>query len=318
VAYDQLSAVTESAFVPRLIDNIFNSNPVFARMYRRITLLDGGLKIVQPVILSQSSAVGSYSGADVMNISPTDEINAAEFDWCQYYAGIQLTGRDDFKNAGDAAVINLIKAKIQIAEKSLRDAMGGDLYGDGTGNGGKDILGLDAAIDDGTVANVYGGLNRTTYPTWKGQVLANGGVGRELTLELLQTAFGQCCKDNERPNLLLTTQAVYNKFMSLLQPGQRFADPQTASAGFQNLLYQGRPLVVDEQIVPTTSTRHRIWLLNDKYFELYVHRERNFRWVPFQQLPNQDVIVAKILFAGQLVCNQPRLNGKLLDLNPTL
>ena len=316
MSFTQISAVTEKAFIPRLVDNVFNSNPLFARMYRRITLVDGGTQIVQPVLLAQTSTVGSYSGADMLSVAPSDEVNAAAFDWCQYYATIQLTGLDDLINSGEQAVINLVKTKIVVAEKSLRDTMGSHLYLDGTGNGGKNLLGLAAAVDDGTNVATYGGLSRTTYPAWGSVYSANGGTGRALTLSLMQTQFGNASKDNERPNLILTSHGVYNKYMSLLQPGQRFMDSETASAGFQNLLYQGRPLVVDEQIA--TTPNHKMWMLNDKYFEFFIHRDRNFRWVPFQMLQQQDMVIAKILFAGQLICNAPRLQVQLRDLDPTL
>lgn len=316
MAFDQISAVTQQAFIPRLVDNVFNSNPLFARMYRRITLADGGTQIVLPILLNQTSTVDSYSGADEFAVTPSDEVNAAAFDWCQYYATIQLTGLDDLKNSGDMAVINLVKTKIVVAEKSLRDRMGHDLYADGTGNGGKNLLGLAAAIDDGTNVASYGGISRTTYPQWGAVYSANGGVGRALTLSLMQTQFSRASKDNERPNLLLGTHGIYNKYMSLLQPGQRFMDGETASAGFQNLLYQGRPLVVDEQI--STSPNHTLWMLNDKYFEFFVHRDRNFRFIPFQMLVKQDMVVAKVLFAGQLMCSSPRLQVQVRDIDPTL
>jgi len=316
MAFTEISAVTEKAFIPRLVDNIFNSNPLFARMYRRLTIADGGTQIVLPVLLNQTHTVGSYSGADEFLIEPSEEVNAAVFDWCQYYAAIQITGLDDLKNSGDTAVINLIKTKCVVAEKSLRDRMGQHLYQDGTGNAGKNLLGLAAAVDDGTNVVNYGGLSRTTYPQWRAVYSANAGTGRELTLGLMQAQFSRASKDNERPNLILTTHGVFNKYMSLLQPGQRFMDSETASAGFQNLLFQGRPLVVDEQIA--TVPNHTIWMLNDKYFEFYVHRDRNFRFVPFQMATKQDVAIAKVLFAGQLVCSSPRLQVRIEDIDPTI
>lgn len=312
----EVNAITERVFIPLLVDNVLKSNVIFVYLARKAARLDGGTEIVQPVLLNTASTATSYAGADTLPLVFDTEIYAAEFPWCQYAVTVPITGLDDLTNSGRSAVINLVKAKLQVAEASLRQTMGSDLQGDGTGNKSKVILGLKAAVDDGTGVVTYGNISRTNYTNWKAYVNANSGTGRALTLSLMDTVFENVSLDNERPNLLGTTHLVHSKYLSLLQPFQRFGDASLASMGFQNVLYQNRPVVVDEQIA--TTPNHRMWLLNTKFLTLYVHRERFFRFVPFQQLPQQDVAVAKILFAGQLVCSSCRLQGRFDDLDPTL
>ena len=194
--------------------------------------------------------------------------------------------------------------------------MGADLQGDGTGSGGKALLGLLAAVDDAGLVPTYGNISRNTYTNWRANVAANGGVGRALSLGLMNNTFELASKDNTRPNLGLTTHAVYTKYMSMLQPNVRYGDTKLANMGFSNLFFQDRPLVVDENV--QTAPTSRLWFLNTNYFELYAHSQRNFRFVPFQQLPDKDAIVAKILWAGQLVCSSPRLQARLDDIDTTL
>lgn len=313
---DQISTTTQKAYIPVVVDNFFSSNPTFVFLVRKGKKLEGGATIVQPVVLNQNSTATSYSGADVLPVAFDEEITGAEFNWSQYAVSISITGLDDARNSGPYAVVNLVKSKIQIAEASLRQQVGADLQGDGTGNGGKNITGLAAAVDDGTNVGTYGNISRTTFTKWKANYSANGGVGRALTMALLNAQYENASKDNTRPNLILATHTCYTKYMSLLQPNVRYGDTKLADMGFPNLFFQGRPFVVDEQI--QTTPTEIMWMLNTNFMDLYIHIKRNFFFVPFQTLANQDAVVAKILLMLQLVCSSPRMNTQIRDLNGSL
>ena len=316
MAYDVISSITNNVFIPVLADNVFTSNPLFILLHRKLKKLTGGGKIIQPINLKKSVTATSYSGADLLDIQFEQLIQSAEFDWCQYAETLAFTGLDDLRNSGPAGIINLIRANVEIAEQSMRDKMGADIYKDGTGNGGKAILGLAAAVDDGTNVGTYGTISRTLFNTWKAQYSANGGVGRALTLPVLNSLFELGVIDNSRPDLVLTTHGIFTRYMNLLQPNQRYTDTDVYNMGTPNLSYQQRPVVVDDQI--TSSPLHYIWMLNMRWMQLYVHAERNFRFVNFQQLPQQDAAVGKILWAGQLVCASPRLQIQARDFDPSL
>lgn len=315
-ALDQISAITQSVYIPVLVDNVLKSNPTFVYLARKARKLDGGATIRQPVALKKNTSAVSYSGADALDLVYDEENSAAEFNWSQYGVLLPITGLDDLRNNGGRAVMNLIRMKLEMAEASLRQKMGEDLQLDGTGNGNKNIIGLAAAVDDGTNVATYGNISRTTFTNWKANYSANGGVGRALTIKLLNSTFESASKDNERPNLGITSHSCYTRYMELLQPSQRTMDSTMYDLGFPNLMYQGRPIVVDEAVA--TTPNHKLWWLNTRYLDLYVAKERNFKFINFQQLPQQDVAVAKILWAGQLVCSQPRLQAQVVDLDPTL
>lgn len=50
LTYDQISAITEKAFVKKLVDNIFRSNILTDRMLKKGSIkMSGGERILQPV-----------------------------------------------------------------------------------------------------------------------------------------------------------------------------------------------------------------------------------------------------------------------------
>ena len=53
------------------------------------------------------------------------------------------------------------------AKDSLKDKFCTSMYSDGTADGGKDMTGLSAMVDDGTNTAIYAGIDRSSYAWWK-------------------------------------------------------------------------------------------------------------------------------------------------------
>ena len=105
---------------------------------------------MQPVYLSEVTTLGSYFGFDTFITTQETKTQRAAFNPSQLYASVQISGIQRALNSGDAAVIDLIASELDIIAEGLRQELGDELYGDGTGNSSKDLLGLIAAVDDST------------------------------------------------------------------------------------------------------------------------------------------------------------------------
>lgn len=304
LTYDQINAITEKHFIPKLVDNIFQSNVLLFRAYKKGMKLDGGLKINQPILYATNSAGGSYDGgADPLTITDNEQITSAEYDWKYYYGNITILRKDELRNSGKAAIVNFVKSKVQVCEMTLKDSMGTDLYGDGTGNSNKALDGLAIAVDS---SGTYGGITRSDHAWWAAQ---EDGTNTVVSLPNLQTMWGQCSIDNDTPTLITTTQANFNRFYNGLTPQMRYSDNETGAAGFKNLMFNTAPLVVDSK-VPTGY----MYFLNERYLELVTHKDENFRFEPFIKPTNQNAALAKIYWAGNLTCSNCRMQGKFTAL----
>ena len=312
-----LDATTQNVYVPLIVDNFAKGVPLVVALIGKARFLDGGQNIRQPVALASSGLATEYSGGDTLDVSYVNDFAACELGWAQYGTTISITGKDDLINSGKAAILSVISSKLQKYEVELRELLSDDII-QSDGTNAKKVVGLTAAIDDSTNVTTYGGLSRATYTNWKSKYSANGAAGRAVTLSLLGTQTGNATKGNTKPNLYLTSQAVINKLITLYQPNQRFIDDSKyASAGFQAVGYQNRPVIQDES-VNQISSLDRMFILNTNYLDLYFHKARFFRYVPFQRSPNQDAATAMILVACQLLCSAPRLNCQIRDLDATL
>ena len=132
LTYDQLSAITAKKFIPKLVDNIFDSNALFKKLHGKGETSDGGTKILQPLEYASSATGDWVNDNETLSLTDTDVFTSAEFDWKQLYEPIIITRRDELKNMGDSAKVNFVKSKVKNAKKSIQDKMGTALYNDGT------------------------------------------------------------------------------------------------------------------------------------------------------------------------------------------
>ena len=300
LSIDQLNAITEKYYVKKLFDSIFDSNVLLRKMKNggSYKSADGGTQIYVPLNYAVASSKGWYSGADTLSTADSDNITSAAYDWKSLYAGVAITEEDELKNSGQAQQVNLLKSKIQIAEKTLKDDLGTGLFSDGSDP--KSIVGLrDIVAVDQTV----GGISQTDNAWWRGQVDSSTTT---LTIAAMNQVFQDCTIDSEQPNYIVTTRSVYNDYYALLQANQRFMSEDEAKGGFSSLMFNGQPCVHDSH-VPTGS----MYFLNLDHLHLFYHPQRNMSFEKFQKPINQQVKVSRFLWMGALASSNNRLHGAL-------
>lgn len=318
LSYDSLSAVTRDKFIPVLVDNIFNSNILTFKMLKNSEPAASGNKVLQPIEYATTGSKGFYDGYDVLDTTPQELFTDASYDWKQCYATISYSGREEAINSGSERVIDLISAKVKNAEKSLKDLFGTTLYGTQTDTAGDEFGGLRSIC---SVDRVLGGINSTDYPWWDAQVDAistsptYGNITTDTHAEYIQKTiremYGLCSIDNDQPDLIVTTQIVFDAYEQTLSAQKRFgaSSQALADAGFQNLLYRGTPIVVDDH-----CPGGHMFFLNTKYIGFRHHASRNFKFEGFKKPVNQDAAVAQILWLGALTVSNPRMLGKISGL----
>lgn len=237
LTWDQVSAITEKKFLPKLADNIFDSNALLSRLKKKsFEVLDGGTSIMVPLNYATTTASGWYTGSDTLSTADNEQLTAAEYSWKQLYANVSITSLDEKKNSGDSQKLSLVKSKMQIAEKTMVDTMGTALYNDGTTLNA--FVGLRAIV--GT-ANTIGGISQSSYSWWQGQVDSSSTT---FSISALQTVFNSCSIDNDQPTVIVATRANYNRYYAALQPQQRFQDSESAKGGFSSLMFNGEQMPI--------------------------------------------------------------------------
>ena len=310
--FDAILSTTLKNYVPKLADNVFTARPLVYALTNGQTIrrINGGAKIVVPIIYGTNSTAGSYSGADTIATTAQEGITAAEYDWKQYAATVTISGIEEAKNNGEAAIIDLLEGKIMQAEETIIQNMNTMFWSNGAGNGGKDMLGLNALVGTGNDSgSAIGGIDATDSDNswWRSTLTNQGGA---LTLAAMSTMYNTVSVGNDQPTIIISDQDEYEKYESLLQPNLRYTSAEVADAGFQNLLFKGAPCTYDAG----SDVAGKMFFLNTKYLRLVAHSETWFQPTPFVRPTNQDARYAQILCYGELTCSNRARQGMLYGL----
>lgn len=311
--YDDILATTLANHRPEMIDAIFTSRVLayFLKQAGQIKMISGGHKIVRPLMYAKNTTAGSYSGADVLSTTAQSGISASEWDWKQYAVSVTIEGLEEAKNNSEEAVIDLLEARVTQAQETILENFDSMFLSDGTGNGGKDWNGLKNLVASNSAS--VGGIDPSTKTWWASTIDSSTTA---LTVRKMGTVFNTVTVGNDRPNLLLGTQLVYEKYESLIQTAQRFQDSSVADAGFENLMFKSAPILFDSYVTGT-GTADYLYFLNTKYLQLIGHTDKWFTATPFKQPDNQDIRVAQILCYGNLVALNRKRLGVMTAINPS-
>lgn len=160
------------------------------------------------------------------------------------------------------------------------------------------LVGATALASDGS--NDTGAMNFTAFTTTSNGV-ASG-------VKAMTQMYGACTIDADQPDLIVTTQVIYDAYETALQANKRFqGNSELADAGFQSLQFKGASVVVDSHVPDG-----HMYFLNTDYLDFKVHSQRNFAFEDFKALEAKDIMQARMFWMGNLVCTNPRMQGLLV------
>jgi hypothetical protein len=298
-------------------DNMSKNNALLYRLSKRgkVKPLSGGRTIVRELAYSENSTYQRYSGYETLNVSPSDVISAAEYDWKQASVAVTISGLEQAQNSGEDALIDLLEQRIEVAEKTMQNNLSLDMYSDGTASSGKQVGGLQLLVADTPTSGTIGGINRATYTFWRNQKFrcSTDGTGAASATNIqtyMNTLFLNCQRQSDKPDLIMADNTFYQLYWSSLQAIQRITSSDMAQAGFTSLQYMNADVIADGGIGGGAPSKH-LYMLNTDYIYWQPHRDRNM--VPLDKIQslNQDATVQLIIFMGNMTLSNAELQGVL-------
>ena len=316
-AITDIIATTIQSRSGELADNLTQNNAILQRLNSKgnVRPFSGGNVILEEIMYNDPNTnnANSYSGYEVLNIAPDSPISAAQFKIAQYAAAVTMSGLEMLQNSSKEAIIDLLDGRMQVSEARLLNRISGDLYGDGLGNGGKNIDGLAAAVAVSPTTGTYGGINRANWSFWQNQ--ATTGLTSANTLAKMTEAAIKQVRGTDKADLYIAGNTTYQYFVGALQAIQRITTEESGAAGFASLKFYGGGTSADVVLgggIGNQETATYMYLLNTNYIFFRPHKERNF--VPIggeRQAINQDAIVKLYGWAGNLTTSNAQLQGIL-------
>jgi hypothetical protein len=343
----ELEATVRRVFAQMVVVLIYQQNPLLALLLRNAIRASGGVSPYTQPVQTGSYVHSSWIGPSGSFEIPPDvaaTVNA-EFNLCALATPVTSFGLEQLVTQDAIAVASRLMLKLNDMKNSAMMALAQslfssytasivpgtpptvttnvlqmfgllDAYGDGTSAVTIPINGTPTPV---TTAMVYGGLDRTVYPMWKGLVQnvatvpgvggVNGAIlSRQMFIPRLLAAaknaggeavdFG-VMSIQDWTTLMTDFQSVerYNN-----DPTSRWGKDDPVNSGFRGLLLGDTPLFFDLNCPQGTA-----FLFNSRYITLVIHEDCNFSWTGwYSTIPQGQIAsVGLTLTALNLVCSKP-------------
>lgn len=315
--FTELVSTTFRKHGKTFVDNTSRNNALYSWMMEEGNIDEetGGLSLVESLDYNSNQTYQRYSGYDVLNVSASDVLSGAEFNWKQVAINVVSSGLENRINMGDSRIIALVKSRIKNAMRTFRNNFSYDIYGDGTL--ANQINGLQALVAD-TGTGTVGGIDSSTWTFWRNTVqsaaapLQGGGAvtpsATTIETQLMLPLWLELVRGDDKPNLIVMSNDYFTFFEASQVPQKRYIDTTKGSAGFTSLKYKTADVIYDGGSgIPAAHA----YFLNTQYIKMRVHRDANLSVLEDAKPYNQDASVVPVLWMGNMTISNRRLQGVL-------
>jgi hypothetical protein len=335
ISFDRVYSTTLQAVRDTVAMEIVQSNPLLWHMYRQGAVqYEGGTECRLPVVLTESSNVSAISTYETFSTTPEDGPDTARYPtWYKNRASVVVDNTELSQNRGAYQIVNLLNAKMAISKISLMNELSRQLFASNA-TAPKEIAGLPQFISSTGTGLTVGGIAQASYANWQNQFGTMTAFGTD-GLDTWEQIYMDASKKGTHPDIILVDPRVYRFFKRLVAPNQAERDKALWDQGFQNLLFEGTPVVPEEQLVAgecyflTTTGKRGVndFNLKPEHFtvpgknplvqgkatgvglQLGVLSNDDFRMTDFMTPPNSDVIMAHQYFTCMLTASSLARQG---------
>lgn len=288
----------------------------------RVKVINGGRVIWEDILYAQNAYVQRIDPSEEIELGYNQTITGFEYSPKIIVVPVVINALEKAQNQGEAAFLDLLEQRNDVADASLWNNMELDLQGDGTGFGGKAFAGIQTYISTTPTTGSYGGLSRTSYTSIRNSAvnapsLFTGATDSSNIESRLRYTKNLIVRGPDKPELCLAGQTYFNAAADAMSAKQRFTqDKDMLEANFDNIVIEGMTMVLAGGKVFSGLSRiaaDRCYLINLNTLALKMYKGYNFQPVEDRVSVNQLVDVSITVGIGQLTCNGSGLDAVMFD-----
>jgi hypothetical protein len=312
---DEANAVSSKYFDQTITSQVYDSSPLWTRLKSKNKVTwDGGTQIQFPIRYRELALASAVSPRSQIAYQQKETRTAGVLDWAYYVVQGLISWDERAKNAGKAQVINLIKDKTDEMNQDLFEKFSDDVFA--TAQGALNMQMLTTII---STTGTYAGIAVADAAAWVAGYVDTTSTRLVLygSAASMAAAINACTLGSNKPDLIITSRNLFNKFESLVEPQKMYTgDSDLAKAGFTSFKFHDADVVADGHCPAGTT-----YLLTTDMLELRYHPDYNFKATPWQELEQvgfPNALAKTVSWAGNLVCRQRVTQGRYTALDYTL
>lgn len=325
--YRQLLTAAVAKRQKQIQDIVYNATPLtkLLRDQGRIQVKRaGGPELRIPIEFDKLQAQW-FTGYDKIEITPKELLNSAVFNWSRVVSMFSLTGTELLYTRGEEEIIDLMSFYVRAAEKSVKEEFETAIVGDGTGSGGRQLIGFGGAIPIVTNTGVYGGIDRADVANWRTSYFNAttdftdiGTVWDSTTARpIIERISLNRSRNGQYADLLIADAKSYQAISASFVAHQRIVSERLGRLGFAGLTYMtpaGPVDIVAAGGVGNVMPENTIFGIDTSALSIYEFPGQSF--VPFHpgdgmRPINQDAVAQGIVWSGALVLENPLFTWRL-------
>jgi hypothetical protein len=288
-------------------DNIMTSQALLylLREGGYLEYADGGRLFEFDVEYALNPTFRSVSEMEQLDITRPDVFDAARYEQKIFAGTVVFSDLEELRNALAGRKFDVVKKKLKNGTNSAMELLDAMLYGDGTGNFGKDMDGLAKIIPTNPATGTVGGINAAVWSFWRSR--QTSGAKTTSAFDNLRAAaesiHNQCSLGGteKKPTGVVTDRASFEGYVTLLTQIERLVKDGNGEAeadlGWLNdgIQFKGIPMVYDEQ-----CTAGVMYFVNKNYLKLTVLKGG---WMTMKKPvdpANQLATVHRVMTVGNL------------------
>lgn len=303
VNVDDILTTTLDKYRGKMTENWLNSFAVTRKMQSagNVKYEDGGNTIVEDLEYQDNDTAAFVDTTDTVSTTINQIMTQAKYSWKMLAGTIGITDMDEAKNAGEAKMHDLMKARVQNLESTFKSKLETALVGGTTANTKTPWSLLDIIDSSNPGLGNLGDIDRSSYSWW--QAVETGSAGSVATgaLDAIRAAYLTTSRGQTDPvSYHITTQTIWAAYSKTLQPQQMFSNLDKADSEFTTLTFFNKPLFFSE------GMSSGIWLgINPKYVKMTINSNCQFKNQGFVRAPGGTSKSAVVELVLQITTNRP-------------
>ena len=318
-------------------NNVYFKNALTAQLKSNgsVTSEEGGVTCDETLAYAKNTNFGSTRGYDTIEVDPMEEFTAASFSWGELAGAVSISKREIKLNRGAPQIKKLITMKKNGGLNSASSMMEDMFFGNGSGNGGKNPLGLLAIAPVDPTDDNLGGIDSGDFSFWRSKQLNDAdstytsGADTAVSFasngqRLMQEMYPQCSLGSgvEAPDFIMCDRSTWLRYQrSLLDKVRYTQDAKIANYGFKGIQFFGANMMWTDRIGATAKTiaadgyqvtfpvAGAMFFLNTKH--IYVREQQSWEAGSFLEPVNQRAYACKIDWMGQMTTDLRRVQGQV-------
>lgn len=309
-------------------DIVYNSTPLTSILRDRGRIKvkrAGGPELRIPVEFDKLTAQW-FTGYDKIEITPKELLNSAVWNWSRVVAPFSLNGTELLYNSGEEEVIDLMEFYLDAAEKSAKESFEVAMVGDGTADGGRQLIGLGGAVPIIPNTGIYGGINRADVANWRTSTFdipdgdVSGFTAWDVTTvrPIINRISLNRSRNGRYADLLIADALSYEAIDASFVAHQRIVSERLGKLGFTGLSYitpAGPVDIVAAGGIGNVMPANTVFAIDTQAAAIYEFPGQSF--VPFHpgngiRPINQDAVAQGIVWSGQFVLENPLFTSRII------